>query len=167
MTALRDADLGYGWVPWARGPLWRLDEEYHFCLEVDGVAAAPAYCIPAGYEFNKASIPPLFWSLGYTPDGLVTVPALEHDFLCDLLTGGSHWLRERLPSWLLEAPPAWAVHEHFERRCLEWGMRPRKARLFGLTVKLLGPGGRLRLGQGKREKEEGKRVGDGREPPLM
>lgn len=163
MTALRDSDLGFGLVPWARGPMWRLDEEYRFCLEVDGVEAAPAYCIPQGYEFNKASVPPLFWSLGFTPDGLVTVPALEHDFLCDLLTGGSYWLRERLPAWLLQAPPAWAVHEHFERRCLEWGMRPSKARTMGLTVKLFGPGGKLRLRRG-----DGRwKMGDGREPPLM
>lgn len=142
IRALRDASLGYGFLPWAAGPLWELAEDYTFTLAVPGDATE--YLIPAGYRFNKASIPPAFWVLGLTPDGLVTVPSLEHDFLCDLLTGASYWLRERLPGTRLLAPSASAVHHHFEIRCLQWGMPRLKARLMGGAVKLFGPGTRLR-----------------------
>lgn len=144
IAALRDASIGYGMLPWADGPLWELVENYSFTLVVAG-DAAPCYHIPAGYQFNKASVPPLLWGppFGYLPDGLCTVPALEHDYLCDIITGGSAWLRDRVPSWMLSPPPVAAVHEHFERRLVQFGVRPGKARAMGLAVKILGPGTRL------------------------
>lgn len=143
IRALRDASIGYGILPWAEGPLWELAEDYHFKLAVPGYTTNHQihYRIPAGYRFNKASIPPIFWSFGLTPDGLVTVPSLEHDFLCDLLTGGSFWLREQAtPFDCLRAPDAHSVHHHFELRCRQWGMSRFKARVMGLAVKTLGPG---------------------------
>lgn len=137
ITPLRDADFGFGLLPWARGPLWRLEEDYTFKV------AKAEFTIPAGYEFDKASVPPFFWGFpfNYTPDGLCTVPALEHDFLCDLLTGGSYWLREKLGTPLPKCPPAWVVHEHFTTRLFLWGVRWSKARAMGSAVKAFGPQG--------------------------
>lgn len=145
IRALRDASIGYGLLPWVTGPRWELAEDYTFTLAVSNAEAAPCYYIPAGYQFDKASVPPCFWGFPfhYLPDGLCTVPALEHDYLCDLLTGGSAWLRDRVPSWMLTPPPVRAVHEHFEVRLLQFGVRPGKARAMGLAVKILGPGTRL------------------------
>lgn len=37
--------------------------------------------IPAGTITDKASVPQIVWSLGFTPDGLVESAALPHDFL--------------------------------------------------------------------------------------
>lgn len=134
---IRDNDFGFGWLPWAKGKEFELQEDYKF----------GNYLIPAGYRFDKASIPPLFWGFPfhYTPDGLCTVPALRHDFLCDLLTGGSEWLKDKLkekyPSVI---PTAEQVHHHFYVELLRWGVNPRKARLFYAGVRNFGPGGRLR-----------------------
>lgn len=149
---LRDASLGFGLLPrvlfwrWVRGPLWRLEEDYVFTLAVPRCTASCGPCefrIPAGYQFDKASIPPLLWGapFNYTPDGLCTVPALEHDFLCDLLTGGSPWLHHQLvipPS----PPPAWMVHEHFRLRLREAGVRRGKVEAMGRAVAYFGPQGR-------------------------
>lgn len=148
-TCIRDASWGFGLLPafifGVKGQLFRLEEDYVFTL-------AGARCfsgcrpvrfrIPAGYEFDKASIPPLLWGppFNYTPDGLCTVPALEHDFLCDLLTGGSGWLRNKLVI-LPECPPAGCVHEHFRLRLHEAGVRPAKAQAMGRAVAALGPQG--------------------------
>lgn len=150
ITALRDNSLGYGFLPrglcrWVEGPLWCLDEDYTFTLAVPLclTQCTPAiYTIPAGYEFDKASIPPLFWGppLGYLPDGLCTLPALEHDYLCDLLTGGSDWLRSHLGE-LPPSPPAWMVHLHFRRRLHLAKVRYLKAEIMGRTVQAWGPQG--------------------------
>lgn len=148
IVPIRDADWGFG-TPglfWLRGPLWRITREYVFSVEIDGFKRT--YVIPAGYEFDKASIPPWLWGwpFNWTPDGLCTYPALEHDFLCDLLTGGSDWLRARLPISPLwtEAPPAELVHRYFERRLLEEGVRPKKAEWMGRAVRWFGPRGKFR-----------------------
>lgn len=140
---VRDAGIGFGLWPWADGPLFRLRPPWSFRVENGGFEAD--YVIPGGYEFDKASIPPLLWGfpLNYTPDGLCTVPALEHDFLCDLLAGGSDWLREQLPA-MPPTPPADVIHRHFYLRLLEWGVRPSKAAAFHEAVRNFGPGGRLR-----------------------
>lgn len=145
IRALRDADFGYGFLPWAKGPLWELLEDYTFTIAAPG-DAAPCYVIPAGYIFNKASTPPILWGpfFYFMPDGLCTVPSLEHDFLCDLLTDASEWLRARLPKWMLDPPAAALVHEHFEIRLRHFGVKPRKARAWGLAVKIIGPGTPLR-----------------------
>ncbi len=147
---VRDASVGFGllprWLcPWVKGPMWRLAEGYDFSLIAPccmTTCGAVHYHIPAGYEFDKASIPPLFWGppFNYFPDGLCTDPALEHDFLCDLLTGGSEWLEETLGE-LPASPPAWMVHEHFRLRLHEAGVRRGKAEAMGRTVAALGPQG--------------------------
>lgn len=149
---IRDASLGFGYLPrclfwrWVQGPLWRLEEDHVFTLAVPRCTASCGPCvftIPSGYEFDKASIPPFFWGKGlnYIPDGLCTVPALEHDFLCDLLNGGSDWLKAHIGT-LPAAPPAWMVHEHFRLRLHQAGVRPGKAQAMGLTVALFGPQGK-------------------------
>lgn len=147
---IRDASLGFGLLPrwlcrWVRGPLWRLEENYHFHL-AGRRCGAPCgiwhFYIPRGYEFDKASIPPVLWGtpFNYLPDGLCLMPALEHDFLCDLLAGGSDWLANEL-GWVPSAPPARMVHEHFRVRLHECGVRRTKAEAMGQTVAALGPQG--------------------------
>lgn len=142
---LRDASFGFGVLPWAVGPLWELQEDWKFVVRNGGFEAE--YVIPAGYQFDKASIPTAFWGfpLNYTPDGLCTVPALEHDFLCDLFAGGSEWLRGALADeYPASCPPAPIIHRHFYFALLTWGVRIRKARVFWAAVRNFGPGGRLR-----------------------
>ncbi len=150
ITALRDASLGFGLLPrflfwWVRGPVWRLEDSYVFMLagpRCTSRCGAVIFKIPAGYEFNKASVPPVLWGppLNYLPDGLCTIPALEHDYLCDLLTGGSEWLRNEL-GVLPECPPAAMVHEHFRLRLHQCRVRRGKAEAMGRTVAALGPKG--------------------------
>lgn len=136
---IRDASIGFGIWPWSKGPLWRCSSGWQF--EVGGVP----FCIPAGYEFDKASIPAVLWGppFNYLPDGLCTVPALEHDFLCDIFTGGSDWLRLRLGA-IPKAPTAAEIHRHFYIRLLAEGVRPSKAKAMFQAVNNFGPGGRLR-----------------------
>ena len=144
IVPVRDAGFGFGLWPWAKGPLWRITRAHGFVMKVEGFKQW--YMIPAGYEFDKASVPAVFWGFpfGYTPDGLATIPALEHDFLCDLLTGGSDWLRERLELDDLVVPPAALVHRYFEQRLLADGVRPGKAKVMGRAVRWFGPGGKFR-----------------------
>lgn len=108
-----------------------------------GVRGFGSFTIPQGYKFDRASTPKIAWLIGFTRDGLAEVPALEHDFLCDLLSGGSEWLVEQLGA-LPICPPPGVVHQHFEDRLLEEGMRPSKARTMGLAVKSFGPKGWLK-----------------------
>ncbi len=141
---IRSASFGFG-IPYLRGlgPLWRLRREWRF--EVSGYGW---YTIPAGYEYDKASIPPVFWGwpFNYLPDGPCALPALQHDFLCDLLLGGSVWLQNALGGDVPRPPPAHVIHECFEQWLLEEGERPSKARAMGAAVKRFGPGGYLRPG---------------------
>lgn len=148
ILTLRDADFGYGLVPWAKGPLWELTRDYKFTVSMRG-GFPVEYLIPAGYQFDKASVPSVFWGwpMNYTPSGKGELAALEHDYLCDLLNGGSEWLRGALGEPLPEPPEPDVVHEHFQRRLAELGVRPGKARMMGLAVKLFGPKGKLRLGR--------------------
>lgn len=141
---IRDADFGFGLLPWAKGKLFELQEDWRFPVCNSGFSRE--YVIPAGYQYDKASIPPLFWGFpfNYTPDGLCSVPALEHDFLCDLFTGGSEWLRGALADEYPEVPPAPVIHRHFYHALLTWGVRISKARVFWWAVRNFGPGGRLR-----------------------
>lgn len=143
IIALRDPDPFFGLWPWSKGPLFRLEETWVF-LFWDGAK----YCtltIPAGYEFDKASIPAVFWGppLGYLPDGLCTVPALEHDFLCDLASGGSDWLRKELGE-LPAVESLTMVHQHLYHRLVEYGVRPSKAKTMWEAVRKLGPGSWIR-----------------------
>lgn len=144
---IRDASVGFGWIPsftgLVKGPLWRLESPWSFTLRDH---TKQPFTIPAGYEFDKASIPPILWGppFDYIPDGLCTVPALEHDFLCDLLAGGSPWLFDQLGT-LPPSPPAPTIHLHFYIRLTEQpGMRPSKARAMYTAVRNFGPGGRMR-----------------------
>jgi hypothetical protein len=122
---IRDASIGFGLWPWSKGPLFRLVEPWEFTVDSGGTRER--FTIPAGYEFDKASVPPFFWGFpfNYTPDGLCTVPALEHDFLCDLHAGGSDWLRVRLIP-LPAAPSTTVTHRHFYDRLLQFNVRPSK-----------------------------------------
>jgi hypothetical protein len=136
---IKDADFLFGYWPWSRGPMWKLQEPWAFAVDNGGFKTD--YLIPEGYQFDKASVPPYFWSLGFTPDGLCTVPALEHDFLCDLHHGGSAWLREQLKE-LPESPPPAVIHKHFHLALLAWGVRSSKAAVMYKGVDWFGPGGK-------------------------
>lgn len=143
---VRDSSFGFGFLPrigplktWIQGPLFELCEPHDFTVCNTGFAQQ--YYIPAGYQFDKASVPPLAWSFGYTPDGLCTVPALEHDFLCDLHAGGSAWLRERLGE-IPPAPPPAVIHKHFHLALQAWGTRGSKAKVMFTGVDWFGPGGK-------------------------
>ena len=139
ITPLRDAQIGFGLWPWSKGPLWRLEEDWEF------EAAGRFFTIPKGYQFDKASVPSFFWGapFNYTPDGLCTVPALQHDFLCDLLLGGSEWLKEQLGELPKPLSP-FDTHHSFYLALLEYGVRPSKAKTMYVAVKNFGPKGRLR-----------------------
>lgn len=141
ITTLRDPSPFW----FGEGPLFRLEEAYTFKLDVPPCMTGckpTVYTIPAGYEFDKASIPRLFWgTLAYMPSGLSDVPALEHDFLCDLWHGGSDWLRGELGGALPEVPAARLIHLHFRRRLAAVGVRPRKVWAMGHAVAAFGPGG--------------------------
>lgn len=140
---ISDPEIGFGFLPGARGPLFRLEEDWDFQFW-DG-CVYHCLTIPAMYEFDKASIPSFFWGLpfNYLPDGLCTVPALEHDFLCDLYYGGSDWLREKIGP-LLKVETKF-VHAHFYHRLREYGVRPTKAKIMWQGVRKFGPGSWLRL----------------------
>jgi len=140
LMPIRDASLFFGVWPWSKGPMWQLTEPWAF------VASGQRFVIPAGYLFDKASIPSVLWGfpLNYTPDGLCTVAAMEHDFLCDLLNGGSAWLRAHCEPAMLIPLPAASVHRHFFERMLEYGVRRSKARVMYSAVRNFGPGGRMR-----------------------
>jgi hypothetical protein len=140
IRALRDAGFGYGFLPWARGPEWELQEDHEFTVHT--AKGLRHFRIPKGYRFNKASVPPIFWGFpfGYLPDGLCTVPSLEHDMLCDLLDGGSDWLRLRLPAEMLVPPMVHEVHLHFHDRLIAFGVRSTKALAMARAVMWFGPG---------------------------
>lgn len=138
--AIGDASTFFG-----RGKLYRLMVDHEFTLAVPmcmSHCSPPQFRIPAGYEYDKASVPPIFWGfpLYYVPDGLCSLAALEHDFLCDIMTGGSDWLRSRVGT-IPESPPAWMIHEHFRLRLHECGVKRRKAEIMGRMVAAFGPQG--------------------------
>ena len=141
---IRDASFGFGFWPWSKGKLFELREDHRFVVDNGGFYFE--YTIPSGYQFDKASVPPIFWGFpfNYTPDGLCTVPALEHDFLCDLFTGGSEWLKSAFGGVMPSCPTAAVIHKHFHLRLLEWGVRPSKAKVFWEGVRNFGPGGKMR-----------------------
>lgn len=143
--SIRDPGFGFGLWPWAQGPEWEMEEEHLFKLLVPRYDHL-GYRIPAGYRYNKASTPPLLWGppFNYLPDGLARVPSLEHDFLCDLLTGASPWLKAQLNGFLPKCPPPEVVHEHFRLQMLRYGVRPSKAKAWHTAVSLVGPKGKLR-----------------------
>lgn len=103
-------------------PVYELLEQWKF--EVKKEKEVYEFYIPAGYQFDGASVPRMFWGFpfGYTPFGVHIGAALEHDWLC-----------ERRPF------DSRTVHEHFERRLIEDGIRPRQAFMMGKAVKLFGP----------------------------
>lgn len=140
ITPIRNPGLLFG------KPKYRLDKAWRFTVSwetEDGQGDCTTYTIPAGYEFDGASVPRMFWGFpfGYTPDGVHRAAALEHDFLCDL--GMKHkdftdWYakRRKLPPPPL--PPA-VVHAHFARRLKELGLRKGQVWTMGNAVKLFGP----------------------------
>lgn len=130
----------YPFWPGSTGPEWELQEEHKFSLCFD---PERVYTIPAGYRYNKASVPPVLWSFPfyYTPDGTCSLGALEHDFLCDLLTGGSEWLKEKFGGELPQAPEPWEVHLHFRVRLYQCHTRFSKAETMANAVAAFGPMG--------------------------
>lgn len=142
---LRDPGLFFGLWPWAKGPEWEMEEEHRFKILVPGYDHL-RYRIPVGYRYNKASTPSLLWGppFNYLPDGQARVPSLEHDYLCDLLLGGSDWLKDRFDGVLPRVPPAEVVHEHFRLQMLRYGVREAKAKAWHTAVALVGPKGKLR-----------------------
>lgn len=144
IVAVRDADPMFPMWPWSRGPLFRLTEDWSFSVW-DG-EDFDVFHIPKDYEFDKASIPSFFWGFpfNYTPDGLCTVPALEHDFLCDIATGGSEWLKRKLGGTLPKAPTYKTLHAHFYHRLIAYGVRANKARVMWEGVCKFGPGSWIR-----------------------
>ncbi len=99
------------------------------------------FVIPVGYVFDRASVPMFLSLLGFTRDGFAEVPALEHDYLCDLWDGASPWLKQALGGVLPPYPPAQFIHCHFHQRLMQEGMRPCKANLMYNAVAYFGPGG--------------------------
>lgn len=155
LDPIRDASFGFGLWPWAKGPLWRLRETNSFTMPPialgDRYYFGGDYTIPAGYETDKASIPSIFWGFpfGFTPDGKHSDAALWHDFLCDLLHGGSEWLRKELGGTLPPTPPAWAIHEFFRLELHKAEVRKTKAECMGTAVRWFGPKGKFYFWQKK------------------
>ncbi|HEY1083712.1 MAG TPA: DUF1353 domain-containing protein [Prosthecobacter sp.] len=121
---------------WGKG-VYALEQEWHF-----EVAGYGKFIVPLGYEFDGASIPRILWSAtGYTPYGLHIGAAVEHDYLCDIgskTTAFLKWMTARqLP--IPQAVPSAVAHEHFYQRCLADGVRPSQAWTMGQTVKIFGP----------------------------
>lgn len=142
VEAVRDADMF--WPLMGQGPQWMVMEEHKFKLAFD---EEREFTIPKGYIYDKASVPPVFWGFPcyYTPDGTCSLGALEHDFLCDLLSGGSAWLREQLGGTLPDAPEPWEVHLHFRIKLYFGKTRFSKAETMGNAVAAFGPKGWFRL----------------------
>ena len=61
------------------GGLFRLDEDYTYEWVVSGLRRS--LTIKAGFLTDIASVPPLFWALGFPPDGLHRAAAVLHDAL--------------------------------------------------------------------------------------
>lgn len=142
LQPIRDPAFLFWLRPGSKGPLFRLRSPWKFTVNFDGFNQE--YVIPVGYEFDKASIPPQFWSLGLLPDGLCTVPAMVHDFLCDLYNGGSEWLRVAVGGVLPPAPPASIIHRNFYNMLQAEGVHPLRCKVMYAAVLLFGPGGLLR-----------------------
>jgi hypothetical protein len=145
---IRDADFGYGLLPWAKGPEWESVDPHKFTL-VDSTGKSWDFEIPGRYRFNKASTPPILWGppFNYTPDGICTKRSLEHDFLCDILIGGSEWLKAQYGGSLPSIPPAAEIHRYFQNGIIEDGMREGRAKAWGRMVSWFGPKGKLKFWQ--------------------
>ncbi len=140
VEAVRDPDPFWPLWPGSEGPKWELQEDHQFTL---AFCPSRIYKIPKGYVYDKASVPPIFWGFPfyYMPDGTCSLAALEHDFLCDILTGGSPWLQEQLGGVLPDPPEAWEVHLHFRTRLYQCHTRFSKAETMGNAVAAFGPKG--------------------------
>jgi len=138
-TIVRDPGFLFGGVMGkvvgAQGPLARLDERFPFH------ACGKELWIPAGYEWNGNSVPFFLWGwpFHYMPFGLNVASSLVHDFLCDIGTGGSDWLRATMGDAYPAPLPSAEVHWDFYQRNLAWGMPRRKAQLWYQAVRTFGP----------------------------
>lgn len=125
-----------------KGPLWKTDENHRFLfkmrMELFDVTLEMPMTIEKGFVFDKASIPPCMWGwpLNLLPDGKVTMPALEHDYLCRMLGSKVGMIQE-------EVTPSMA-HLHFRRRLIEYGESKWRAGVYYWVVRLFGPGGILK-----------------------
>ena len=144
IVPIRDADPFFGFWPWAKGPMWRLDGAYGFTVNKGGFCHQ--YVIPDGYEFDGQSVPGVFhgFPFYYGPAGVGMRAGLIHDFLCDLYAGGSPWLRKALGGQLPPAPPPEIIHAVYRDIQLADNQRPSKAKATWLAVAAFGPGGKLR-----------------------
>ncbi len=140
ISVLKNPSFGYGLWPWSTGPVYVTNSDWPFVVNV-GDGKIRHYTVPAGYEFDGASVPTVFWGFpfGYTPFGLHIAAALEHDFLCDLGKGGSVWLRQTLGASYPSPVAAIITHAHFARRLQEDGLRPSQTWMMGTAVKWFGP----------------------------
>lgn len=142
--AIRNTSPLFHLWPWAKGPLWKLAKPWKFRAYNYERERWEDYTIPAGYEYDKASIPSVLWGppFYFTPDGLHSVAALEHDFLCDVFAGGSEWLKNAMGADYPEALKPRSIHGHFYHRMLAYGVPPWQARVFWQAVVEFGPGGK-------------------------
>jgi hypothetical protein len=147
ITPIRDAQPFAGLWPWSKPAQWCLDEPYSFTVEAPEHDFYHSYVIPVGYKFDGQSVPGILhgWPLYYGPAGVGMRAGLVHDFLCDLYSGGSEWLRERFGGMMPPVPPPAVIHETYKRIQLEDGQRPSKAKVTHAAVALFGPGGKLRF----------------------
>jgi hypothetical protein len=139
---IKDADFLFGIWPWARGPMWELQEPWAFTVDNGGFKAD--YHIPEGYRFDKASVPSLLLEHSDSPRTVFArLPPWSTTSSATCIHGGSEWLQERLGK-MPESPPAQVIHRHFYDKLVLWGMRPAKARIMWEGVRNFGPGGRMR-----------------------
>jgi len=140
---IRDADFGFPFWPWSKGPLWRLNNHYLFTVNKD--TFYHEYVIPKGYEFDGQSVPAVLHGppFNYGPSGVGMRAGLIHDFLCDIYQGGSEWLQRTLVKIPL-APPAAIIHEVYYDIQLADNQRKTKAGVSWWAVDKFGPGGKLR-----------------------
>lgn len=120
--------------------LFRLMSDYYFCWgEGDN---RKRIFIPAGFEYDKASVPKYLWGLA-RPDGPAEAAALPHDYT---------WLyRGKMPEGFFQVliegkwvndPSPWTMRQTnnlFEKMLILGGFSPVKAKTYRLAVELFPP----------------------------
>jgi len=143
ITPVRDADFGYGILPWAKGNEWRLEEPWKFHIGWGGKRWE--YIVPEGYLFDGQSVPGFLhgFPFYFGPAGVGMRAGLIHDFSYDCYSGGSEWLRQKLGE-IPEMPPIEAIDLAYYLTQLDDRQRPTKAFVTWRAVRAFGPYGFLR-----------------------